>query len=196
MNKPAQRLRSLILPLALCMLPRDQALPARRMRSPRSYSLHSTSGKMGESSMTPAWTWDQQQVGYFYHILPPHSARTRGRWKDAGIRLPALTQLSLRGPEIKCQLYFLTSVPDVSLVNPEQAQALETKLQLSLYSSAAMSWDKYCFHLVSHCLVPFFLSLSFPLLYSLLSSFFLLLSIKDNLKVSRPLFRDQDHLGV
>lgn len=56
------------------------------------------------------------------------------RWKDAGICAPALTQLSLRGPEIKRQLYFLTSVPDVSPVNPEQAQALETKLQLSLYS--------------------------------------------------------------
>lgn len=88
---------------------------------------------MEESSMTPVWTWDLQQVGYFYPILPPHSAGTLGRWKDAGICFPALTQLLLRGPEIKCQLYFLTSVPDVSPVNPEQAQALETKLQLSLY---------------------------------------------------------------
>lgn len=47
---------------------------------------------------------------------------------------PALTQLLLRRPDIKRQLYFLTSVPDVSPVNPEQAQALETKLQLSFYS--------------------------------------------------------------
>lgn len=63
-----------------------------------------------------------------------HSAGTLGKWKDAGICLFALTQLWLRGPEIKRQLYFLTSVPDVSPVNPEQAQALETKLKLSFYS--------------------------------------------------------------
>lgn len=61
----------------------------------------------------------------------------RGLWRSGRIQgsyLPALTQLLLRGPDIKRQLYFLTSVPDVSPVNPEQAQALETKLQLSFYS--------------------------------------------------------------
>lgn len=46
-----------------------------------------------------------------------------------------------------------------------------------------MGWEKYCLHLASHCLMPFFLS--FPLLCSLLTPFFLLLSVKCSLKVSR-----------